>query len=324
MTYNKIKLAVSSELAGERLDIFCARMVADRTRSYFTKLASSGNILIDGRPAKASSKVKTGMKIEIELATPPPMEYLAENIPLKILFEDGRLMVIDKPAGMVVHPAAGNYEGTLVNALLHHLGEASKRNLDPGRLGLVHRLDKDTSGLLVVAKDEMSLTTLQKRLKERKINRVYTAIIWGRMEKQRGTIDLPIGRSEKDRKIMSVNSRHGRQAVTHYEVSERFLVADKLAVTLETGRTHQIRVHLSFFGHPVIGDPTYGGRAKYLKRMNKSDLKIAMPILRLISRQALHASILEFPHPGSGEILKFESQLPDDINSVLTYLRSLS
>jgi len=264
------------------------------------------------------------MKIEIELAAPPPMDFLPENIPLKVVFEDDRLMVIDKPAGMVVHPAAGNYEGTLVNALLHHLGESPKSNLDPGRLGLVHRLDKDTSGLLVVAKDEMSLATLQKQLKERKIKRVYTAIVWGRMEKQKGTIDLPIGRSEKDRKIMSVNPRHGRQAVTHYDVAQRFELADKLVVTLGTGRTHQIRVHLSYFGHPVIGDATYGGRAKYLKRLNKSDLKIAMPVLQLITRQALHATILEFPHPETGEFLKFESQLPDDIISVLSYLRSLA
>lgn len=321
MSSHKIKIVVPEEMAGERLDIFCSRKVVDRTRSYFTKLAAAGHIAVDGKTAKPSLKVKPGMKLEIELAAPPPIEAEPENIPIDIVYEDDRIMVVDKKPGMVVHPAAGNYEGTLVNAILFHLGDKVTRELDPARLGLVHRLDKDTSGLLVVAKDERALAFLQKHLKEREIGRQYMAIVWGNIEPRKGTIDLPIGRSERDRKIMAVNARHGRAAVTHYELTDRFHLADLLSIRLETGRTHQIRVHLSHYGHPVMGDPTYGGRSKYLKRLTKNEVSYATPLLGILERQALHAKKLELPHPDDGRIMNFESPLPDDFKLALDYLR---
>lgn len=321
MSPHKIKLTVPDDLAGERLDIFCARRIEDRTRSYFTKLAAAGHITADSKPAKPSLKVKTGMKIEIELVAPPPIEAAPEDIPIDIVYEDERLLVVDKKPGMVVHPAAGNYEGTLVNAILFHLGERAKAELDPARLGLVHRLDKDTSGLLVVAKDERALAFLQQHLKEREIGRSYRALVWGNIEPSRGTIDLPIGRSERDRKVMAVNARHGRPAVTHYQMAERFAIADMLDIKLETGRTHQIRVHLAHYGHPVIGDPIYGGRSKYLRRLGKREIGLATGLLGILERQALHACRLELPHPDDGRKMTFESSLPEDFRGALEYLR---
>jgi len=317
----KLKLTVPNDLSGERLDVFCARKIAGRTRSYFTKLASSGHILVDGATAKPSLKMKRGMMVEIEIVPPPPVEAVPENIPLNIIYEDDRILVVDKPPDMVVHPAAGNYDGTLVNAILYHLGGRVGADLDVARLGLVHRLDKDTSGLLVVAKDERALAYLQRHLKERKINRLYKAIIWGNIEPTRGTIDLPIGRSERDRKIMTVNPRHGRGAITHYELIERFKFADFLQVKLETGRTHQIRVHLSHYGHPVVGDSAYGGRSKYLKRFARKELSYVTGVLGILERQALHAYSLELPHPNDGRMVKFESGLPADFLEALDYLR---
>lgn len=320
--HSKLKLTVPEELSGERLDIFCARKVIDRTRSYFTKIAAAGHITVDDKIAKASLKVKAGMKIEIEIVPSPPLEAQPENIPLNIVYEDTRMLIVNKPPDMVVHPAAGNYEGTLVNAVLYHLGEAVKNEFDMTRLGLVHRLDKDTSGLLVIAKDEQALAYLQKNLKDRNISRYYKALVWENIEPKSGKIDLPIGRSERDRKIMTVNPRHGRVAVTHYEVIESFGLGDFLEIKLETGRTHQIRVHLSHFGHPVIGDPTYGGRSKYLKRLNGKELSKASVLMGILDRQALHAFRLALPHPDDGRILTFESELPDDFKAALEYMRS--
>ncbi|UCC81375.1 MAG: RluA family pseudouridine synthase [Candidatus Zixiibacteriota bacterium] len=316
-----LKLSVPADYEGERLDIFCSRKIADRTRSYFTKLASSGHISVDGKPAKASLRIKRGMLVEIELASPPPIEAAPEDIPLDVVYEDKRIIVINKAAGMVVHPAAGNYEGTLVNALLHHFGEEKSGSIDPIRLGLIHRLDKDTSGLLVVAKDEQALAYLQKNLKERNIKRVYKALVWGNIDPDKGTIDLPIGRSERDRKKMQVNPRHGRDAVTHYEVIESFKGCDLISVRLETGRTHQIRVHLSYYGHPLVGDPNYNGRTGYLKRLGKNELTRLSPLMGIMERQALHAAELTLPHPDSREQTRFQSELPDDMVRAISFLR---
>jgi 23S rRNA pseudouridine1911/1915/1917 synthase len=321
---NKVKLTVPDDYTGERLDIFCARKVLDRTRSYFTKLATAGHITVDGKTAKPALKLKPGMKVEIEIVPSPPTEAVPEDIPIEIIYEDERILIIDKPPDMVVHPAAGNYEGTLVNAVLFHLGDKAKDELDMTRLGLVHRLDKDTSGLLVIAKDEQALAFLQKHLKERTITRQYKALIWGNIEPVTGKIDLPIGRSEKDRKIMTVNPRIGRTAVTHYEVLERMKFGDILEIKLETGRTHQIRVHLSHFGHPVIGDPTYGGRSKYLKRFNGRELTQLSALMGILQRQALHAFRLALPHPDDGRNMIFESDLPDDFKAALEYLRTIA
>lgn len=321
MSGKNLKLRVPEDLEGLRLDIFCARKVSDRSRSYFTKLASAGHIMVDGRQAKASLNVKRGMQVEVKLVEPPPIEAKPEEIPLNVIYEDSRLAVINKPPGMVVHPAAGNYEGTLVNALLYHFGKAIGGQPDRIRPGLVHRLDKDTSGLLVVAKDLMALAFLQQELKERRIKRQYTAICWGRLDPHRGTVDLPIGRSERDRKKMTVNPRVGREALTHYEVVEKFGIAAIVSLRLQTGRTHQIRVHLSHLGHPLVGDPVYGGRAQYLKRFDGSERREAAGLLSILGRQALHASRLEFPHPQNGRIVEFECGLPADMLEALEYLR---
>jgi 23S rRNA pseudouridine1911/1915/1917 synthase len=277
---------------------------------------------VDGKTARPSLKVKKGMQVEIELIEPPPLEAKPEDIPLDIIYEDNRVAVVDKPAGMVVHPAAGNYEGTLVNALMHHFSETIGRQYDPVRPGLVHRLDKDTSGLLVIAKDERGLAFLQRELKVRRIERHYKAICWGNLEPNRGTIDLPIGRSDRDRKKMIVYPRVGREAVTHYEVLESFELADLVLLKLETGRTHQIRVHLSHYGHPIAGDPTYSGRSKYIRRLQGTNRQAATRLMGILSRQALHAFRLEFPHPDDGRMLGFESELPEDISEALEYLRS--
>ena len=322
MIRTKLKLAVSEDLQGLRLDIFCSRRISDHTRSYFTRLASSGHITADGKTARPSLKVKKGMQVEIELIARPPMDARPEDIPLDIIYEDDRIAVVNKSAGMVVHPAAGNYEGTLVNALMHHFGETVGEQCDSARPGLVHRLDKDTSGLLVIAKDERGLAFLQQELKERRIKRHYKALCWGNLEPDRGTIDLPIGRSDRDRKKMVVFPRIGRDATTHYEVLDRLGLANLVLLKLETGRTHQIRVHLSHYGHPVIGDPTYGGRSKYVKRLQVTNRQVAAHLLSILSRQALHAFRLEFPHPDDGRMVDFESELPEDIFEVLEYLRS--
>jgi 23S rRNA pseudouridine1911/1915/1917 synthase len=323
VTDHILKLSVPADCDGERLDIFCSRKIEDRTRSYFTKLASSGHIRVNGKPSKASLKVRQDMLVEIELVSPPPIEAEPEDIPVEVIYEDQRIIVINKSPGMVVHPAAGNYEGTLVNALLHYFGGKKSEIIDPVRLGLVHRLDKDTSGLLAVAKDEQALSFLQNHLKERNIKRTYKALIWGNIEPSRGTIDLPVGRSEKDRKKMQVNPRYGRDAVTHYEVIERFSGCDLVSVGLETGRTHQIRVHLSYYGHPVVGDPTYNGRSKYLKRLGKNEVTRLSPLMGILERQALHASELTLPHPDDGEERSFSCELPDDIARAITFLRNL-
>ena len=323
MTASKLKLTVPSELEGERLDIFCARKVEDRTRSYFTKLASSGNILIDGSTAKASTKVKTGMKVEIELTSPPPLQAKPEDIPLNIIYEDNRIAVVNKPPGMVVHPAAGNYEGTLVNALLYHFGKESLNDIDPVRLGLVHRLDKDTSGLLIIAKDEQALVYLQKELAERNIKRIYYALVWGNLDNKKGIINLAIGRSPKDRKKMSVNTRRGKEAVTEYEVLEYYKFFSLLKVKLQTGRTHQIRVHLSHFGHPVVGDSTYGGRSTYLRRFDRKDRTVLTPLMSILDRQALHAKELTITHPDDKREIKFVSELPEDFSDGVNFVKSL-
>jgi 23S rRNA pseudouridine1911/1915/1917 synthase len=321
MTEPVLKIIVPFEEAETRLDIFCAHKIEGLSRSYFTKLAASGNITINGKTAKASHKVKPGEQVIIKIISPPPIEATPEDIPLNIVFEDEYLMVIDKPAGMVCHPAAGNYTGTLINAVLHHF--AGLKNFDDKlRPGLVHRLDKDTSGLLVVAKTEQTLAKLQSALKARDIERTYTAVVWGKMPSTKGEIDLPLGRAPDDRKKMKVFGKGQRQALTFYEVQKKYSVGELLQIRLGTGRTHQIRVHLAYFGNPVIGDPTYGGRAKAVLKLSAKDRRLGMSILGVISRQALHATKLRFDHPITGRTMSFDSELPKDIQAVIDILES--
>jgi 23S rRNA pseudouridine1911/1915/1917 synthase len=321
MTGPILKVVVPDSETDLRLDVFCTHKVEGFSRSFFSKLCAAGHITINGKQVKPSHKVKVGEYIIIEMASPPPIEAAPEDIALDIAYEDEYLVVINKAAGMVSHPAAGNYTGTLINALLHHFSTL-KDFSDKLRPGLVHRLDKDTSGLLVAAKDEKTMIALQRLLKDRLIERIYTAIIWGKMPQSSGSIDLPLGRSPVDRKKMRVYGQGQREAITYYEVVKEYSLAEILRIKLGTGRTHQIRVHLSYFGNPVVGDPTYGGRAKTVTKYGGPKRDLALALLQTIDRQALHASNLNFTHPVTGMPLRLTSPLPDDIQKVIDLLET--
>ncbi len=314
-----LKLTVPENEAGNRLDIFCARKVFDHTRSHFTKLASGGYITLNGKQLKPSYKVKPGDQIVIEMVAPPPLEAEPEDIPLDIVYEDEYLLIVNKQAGVVCHPAAGNYDGTLINGLLYHFKGLADFS-DKLRPGLVHRLDKDTSGLLVIAKTEQMLATLQKMMKKRTIKREYAALVWGKMPQAEGTIDLPMGRSPSDRKVMKVYGTKARDAVTHFKVIHTFNIAELLRVKLETGRTHQIRVHLSHYGNPVVGDPAYGGRSKSVTRLTGPKKQLGLSLLRTLETQALHAQKLTFMHPRKQKEMSFESNLPEDFQKAIEIL----
>ncbi len=319
----RLKLTVPAPESGNRLDVFCTHRIEGYSRSHFTKLATSGYITINGQPLKPSHKVKPGEIIIIEMAAPNPIEAQPEEIPLDIVFEDDYLLIVNKPSGMVCHPAAGNYTGTLINGLLHHFSQLSNFS-DRIRPGLVHRLDKDTSGLLVVAKDEKTLAQLQTMMKARLISREYTALVWGKIAQAEGTIDLPMGRSISDRKVMKVYGAKPREAVTHYEVIESYEIAELLKVRLQTGRTHQIRVHLSYFGNPVVGDSTYGGRSKAITRLTGPKKQLGLSLLRVLDSQALHARKLSFEHPVTKEPMSFSSDLPEDFQKAVDILEAYS
>ena len=313
----------NSCLFGIRLDVFLSSQNLDLSRSRIQKLISDHNILVNGTPTKPSYKIKGKEKITIRI---PPLEKLSlepENIPLDILYEDSDLLVVNKKAGMVVHPALGNYSHTLVNALLFHCKDLSGIN-GVLRPGIVHRLDKNTSGLLVVAKNDFAHQGLAEQIKNRSLLREYAAIIWGHMPSDKGIIQAPIGRSDKDRKRMAVSRLRGRESLTEYQVQERFEFCDLLSIRLKTGRTHQIRVHLSHLNHPVLGDPDYGGRQKWIRGIHDRHRPLAQKLLTLIDRQALHAKKLGFTHPRTKEYKEFESSLPEDIENVLNLLHRSS
>jgi 23S rRNA pseudouridine1911/1915/1917 synthase len=305
--------------SAERLDRFLADRMPELTRSQVKKLIDDGRVLLGGAPAKAGEKLKGGESLAITLPAAVPAEAQPEAILLRVLYEDGHLIVIDKPAGMVVHPAPGHQGGTLVNALLHHCQDLAGIGGEL-RPGIVHRLDKDTSGVMVAAKDDLTLNALARQFKAHSINRRYLALVHGLVAADRGTVDKPIGRHTTERKKMSGKTRSGRRAVTHWRVLRRF-DRDRLTLvelTLETGRTHQIRVHFSEMNHPVVGDPVYGssGRAQ---AQDDPDLR-----QRLLSlhRQALHARVLGFLHPASGTYMEFESPVPEDLREILDYLEN--
>jgi 23S rRNA pseudouridine1911/1915/1917 synthase len=315
-----LKISPPQHASGKRIDLFLSQMDLKLSRSFIHKLILDRHILVNGKPIKPSFKIKGGEKIHIEV---PPLEKPSlepENIPLDIVYEDSDLLVVNKKAGMVVHPAAGNYSHTLVNALLCHCKDLSGINgiLRPG---IVHRLDKNTSGLLVVAKNDFAHLDLAEQIKNRTLLREYIAITWGHMPVEEGTIDAPIGRALKNRKKMTVTSVKGRESLTEYQVLERFNLCDLLSIRLKTGRTHQIRVHLSYLNHPVLGDPEYGGRQKWLKGIYDQDRPLAHKLLSAIERQALHAKKLGFIHPRTKEYQEFNSPLPEDIENVFNLLR---
>ncbi|HYQ87931.1 MAG TPA: RluA family pseudouridine synthase [Bacteroidota bacterium] len=320
MESREFEIVVPPGKVRERLDTFLARHVANATRSKVQHAVKGGNVLVNGKAVKSSHKISPGEIISVRIPTPAPPDILPENIPLDIVFEDDSLLVVNKPAGMVTHPAYANYTGTLVHALLHHCRDQLSTPGEQARPGIVHRLDKGTSGLLVVAKNDFVHAALAKQFLNHTIEREYWGVVWGHFEKgaRSGTINAALGRSKSDRKKIAVTAS-GKEAVTEYGVLEEFGFCTLIRLRLHTGRTHQIRVHLHHVGHPVFGDPTYGGRRIAGGRPDiKEDVRFLMSLL---TRQALHAKTLGFIHPVAGKPMRFDSDLPEDMKEVIDYLR---
>jgi 23S rRNA pseudouridine1911/1915/1917 synthase len=303
----------------ERLDVYLTGHVENATRTKVQAAIRAGLVLVDGKTVRVSHAVAPGEVIHITLPRPPPPDVLPEPIPLSIVYEDDHLLVVNKPAGMVTHPAYSNYTGTLVNALLYHCGALSTMN-DTSRPGIVHRLDKDTSGLMVIAKNDVAHVHLARQFARRTIIREYWAVVWGTFLVPVGVIDAALGRSKADRKIMAVVV-DGKHAVTNYEVLEEFPYLSLVRLRLQTGRTHQIRVHLAHIGHPVFGDPTYHGRRINAGPGTPRQKSQVQDLLGLIPRQALHAKTIGFIHPATREKMVFDSVLPEDMQSLLDQLR---
>ncbi len=297
------KIKISSKNAADRLDAFIAENT-DISRSRAVKLIEDGWVLLNGKKANKKTAVKVGDQIELSLPDAIPLEAKAEDIPLNIIYEDSDLLVVNKPKGMVVHPAAGNYEGTLVNALLAHCGDSLSGIGGVMRPGILHRIDKNTSGLLMVAKNDVAHSFLSEQIKEHSFTREYEAVVYGNVKQDSGTVDAPIGRHPVKRKQMAVTDKNSKNAVTHFEVIERYNGFTHIRCRLETGRTHQIRVHMAFIGHPVAGDEVYGPK-KAIKELGG---------------QCLHAKKVGFIHP-NGEYMEFDSELPDYFKHFLERIR---
>ena len=303
---------VGSEPA--RLDLVVGVMDG-LTRSMARRLIEAGQVTVDGTEEKPSLKLRGGEKVVVTIPPPVPAEPAAETIPLEILYEDSDLVVVNKPAGMVVHPGAGNASGTLVNALLGHCHDLSGIGGEL-RPGIVHRIDKDTTGLLVVAKNDPAHRSLSQQFKEHTIKRVYLALVFGSPKADKGRIESAIGRHPVDRKRMSGAARRGKKAVTHWQAVSRYRGVTLMRLKLETGRTHQIRVHLCEAGHPLVGDTVYGGSGR-LATIPDTQLR---ELIKGMGRQALHAKTLGFIHPATGEYLEFDTELPMDMVRIIDYL----
>ena len=296
------KLTLTAEQTGQRLDAFLAEQVEDLTRSAAQKLLEKGAVTIAGHPAKKNEKTTPGMVIEVELPDPEPIDVLPQNIPLDVVYEDADVIVINKPVGLVVHPAPGHPDGTLVNALLYHCGDSLSGINGQLRPGIVHRIDRDTSGLIIAAKNDKAHVALAEQLQDHSLARVYEAVVHGNFREDEGTVDAPIGRHPIDRKKMAIDRKDGRRAVTHWTVLGRYNGFTHIQCRLETGRTHQIRVHMASIGHPLVGDPVYGGNRKSLPGL---------------TGQCLHARKLRFVHPTTWEPIEVECPLPDWFERVL-------
>jgi len=296
---------VENEDVGKRIDIFLSAELEDVSRSFIQKLIENEKVKVNQKTVKSNYKLRLDDIIDIEIPDPEPIEILPEPIPLDILYEDQDIIVVNKPQGMVVHPAPGHYTGTLVNALLYHCKNDLSGINGMLRPGIVHRIDKDTSGVLMVAKNDHAHKHLALQLKEHSITRKYTAIVYHNLVNDEGTINAPIGRHPTDRKKMAVTYKNSRHAVTHYTVLERFGQFTLIEAQLETGRTHQIRVHMKHIGHPLLGDPVYGPKSQPDH----------------ISGQMLHARVLGFIHPSKNEYMEFEAPIPKYFMDVIEKLR---
>jgi 23S rRNA pseudouridine1911/1915/1917 synthase len=316
----EFEIVVPSGKKKERLDVFLTNQVENATRNKVQRAIHEGKVLVDGKIVRPSHPVSPGEVIHITLPRPPPQQALPENIPLDIVYEDDDLLIVNKPAGMVTHPAYGNYTGTLVNALLHHCNILSTLN-DPTRPGIVHRLDKDTSGLMVIAKTDIAHARLARQFAARTIEREYWAIVWGTFKKKEGVIETLLGRSKSDRKKMAV-VEGGKHAVTEFSVMYQYSYLTLVKLKLRTGRTHQIRVHLSHINHPVFGDPTYNGRHLVAGPGTQKQKSEVQRLLQLIPRQALHAKTIGFVHPSTHKDVFFDSSLPPDMKAVLDLLKT--
>ncbi len=303
-----MKITVKSNDTGKRLDVFLAEGLSDLTRSRIQKLIEEENIKVNEKTVRSNYKLRDRDEISIEIPDAKETELEAEEIPLDIVYEDDCMLVVNKPQGMVVHPAAGNYSGTLVNALMAHCGDRLSGINGEIRPGILHRIDKDTSGLLMVAKNDKAHLGLSEQIKEHSLTREYLALVHGRIKEDNGTIDAPIGRDEKNRKKMTITQKNSKNAVTHFFVLERFDKYTFIRCRLETGRTHQIRVHMSKGGHPIVGDPLYG--------VKKEEFKL--------NGQLLHAHMIGYIHPETGEYMEFSCELPEYFEGVLEKLRRKS
>lgn len=291
--------------SGMRADKAISAALPELSRSAVQNLIAGGHVFWDGKPVAKSAKLPLGSVLVVEIPPARPLDVRPENIPLDIVYEDGDLLVVNKPKGMVVHPAAGNYDGTLVNALLHHCGDSLSGINGVIRPGIVHRIDKDTSGLLIVAKNDTAHRHLAEQIKAHSFTREYRAVVYGRIRED-GTVDAPIARHPQDRKRMAVQqSPSARDAVTHYFVTRNFTGFTQLRLRLETGRTHQIRVHMAYIGHPVAGDPVYGPKK----------------VITSLHGQCLHAGLIGFIHPRTGAYMEFEAPLPPYFTDFLRTLR---
>ncbi|MEK0313093.1 RluA family pseudouridine synthase [Cohnella sp. 56] len=299
---------IAGDDAGARIDKFLADAIKDAavSRSQIQDWIRDGHVTVNSLRVKPNAKLAAGSVVAVDMPDAAPIEAEPENIPLVVVYEDADVIVIDKPRGLVVHPAPGHASGTVVNALLYHCRDLSgiNGNLRPG---IVHRIDKDTSGLLMAAKNDLAHGSLAQQLKDHSVTRRYTALVYGNVPHDRGTIDAPIGRDSGDRKLFTVTEKGSKRAVTHFTVVERFGDYTLVELQLETGRTHQIRVHMKYIGHTIVGDPFYGGRSGRTLGM---------------AGQALHAGILGFDHPRTGERLSFEAPLPADMEHALYMLRT--
>lgn len=299
---------LTCEESGCRLDKFVADSDVGLSRSAAVQLIENSSVTVNGKSENKKYKLKAGDSVNIIVPDPVPYEAKAENIPLEIIYEDSELLVVNKKKGMVVHPAAGNYDGTLVNALLYHCGDSLSGINGVLRPGIVHRIDKDTSGLLIVAKNDSSHSFLAEQIKEHSFTREYEAVVFGNLKEDEGTVDAPIGRNPNDRKKMCITEKNSKRAVTHYKVLERYNGYTHIRCRLETGRTHQIRVHMASLGHPVAGDLVYGVKNEKVDFIG----------------QCLHAKKIGFVHPKTHEYMEFDSQLPDYFEKFLVKLKNIS